>query len=167
MTLIVEDGTIVAGAESYNTLAEITTYHANRGNAAWALLTSTVQEQCARKATDYLAYVYKGYWKGVLVIASQSLDYPRDKVYLEATVNGSNLLASTVIPSGLKNAHAELSLIASTEVLLPAKSKSVRKKTIGPLTTEYEPLQPNYKKYSVVDSLLRPYLKAISGRVIH
>lgn len=167
MPLIVEDGTIVANADSYNTLAEITTYHNNRGNSAWDLLDSEVQEQCARKATDYLAHVYKGYWKGVLVSASQSLDYPRDKVYLEATSSGSNLLSSTVIPVGLKNAHAELSLIANTEVLLPAKSKSVRKKTIGPLTTEYEPSQPNYKKYSVVDSLLRPYLKPNSGKVVH
>lgn len=167
MTLIVEDGTIVSGAESYNTLAEITTYHANRGNSTWALLSTAIQEQCARKATDYLAHVYKGYWKGVLVISTQNLDFPRDGIYLEATVSGSNLLASTVIPSGLKNAHAELSLIASTEVLLPAKNKSVRKKTIGPLTTEFEPSQPNYKKYTVVDSLLRPYLKANSSRVIH
>ena len=48
MTLIVEDGTGLANAESYVSVADATTYHANIGNTAWAAITSdATKEQLA------------------------------------------------------------------------------------------------------------------------
>lgn len=51
MSLVTEDGTAKADAESYCTVAFATTYHSDRGNAAWAALASdTVREQLLRPA---------------------------------------------------------------------------------------------------------------------
>ena len=40
MSLIVEDGTGLAGAESYVSVTDADTYHDKRGNTAWATLTT-------------------------------------------------------------------------------------------------------------------------------
>ena len=44
MALIVEDGTGLANAESYVSVADATTYHTNYGNTAWtAIIRSTAR----------------------------------------------------------------------------------------------------------------------------
>lgn len=58
MALTVEDGTIVAGADSYISAEDATAYHAARGNSAWAALTADAMDQHIRKATDYMGQVY-------------------------------------------------------------------------------------------------------------
>ena len=52
MSLVVEDGTGKADAESYISVADADTYHSNRGNTDWAALTTTEKEQLLRGATD-------------------------------------------------------------------------------------------------------------------
>jgi hypothetical protein len=78
MALIVEDGTGLANAESYVSVAAATTYHANVGNTAWAAITSdTTKEQLLRKATDYMVAQYRLQYAGCRRYSTQSLDWPR------------------------------------------------------------------------------------------
>jgi hypothetical protein len=44
MALIVEDGTGLANAESYVSVADATTYHANIGNTAWAVYRQSLRD---------------------------------------------------------------------------------------------------------------------------
>jgi hypothetical protein len=168
MTLIVETGLVVAGAESYNSVAEITTYHANRGNTDWGLLSAPVQEQCARKATDYMIQVYRSRWKGIRYSALQTLDFPRDLVYLEAYVGApAPLMATNIVPVEVKNAHAELSRLVATEDLYPDTEQQVLEEVIGPLTFKYDRLSPTSKQHNKVNAMLKPYLNSNASAVIH
>lgn len=159
MALIVEDGSGVAGAESYCTVVYATAYHANRGNAAWAALASdTIREQSLRKATDYLTQIFNGRWKGYKTHTDQPLDWPRQNVYREDS--GFKIYVdSETIPVELKNACCELALKSTTEDLNPDIERQTASESIGSLSVSYVPGSRQTKQYKVIDMILRPLLK--------
>lgn len=81
MTLILEDGTGVSGAESYASVAQITAYWGARlhdANAtAWLDADFANQEGAAREASAYLDAVYGPYYKGSRAGYVQGLQWPR------------------------------------------------------------------------------------------
>jgi hypothetical protein len=160
MALTVEDGTIVAGAESYISVADASTYHTNRGNAAWAALASdTVREQCLRKATDYMIQAYTARWQGVRYVAeTQALDWPREGV----VVNGVEVDYDTV-PTAVKNACAELALKAATETLNADLEQGVLSEQVGSISVSYDRTTPQSKRYKAIDAMLAPYLNSGGG----
>ena len=166
MSLIVEDGTIVPGAESLTSVADATAYHAARGNAAWAALaTDTIREQCLRKGTDFMRQAYRSRWQGVKVDEDQALDWPRYDVVVDGyTVD------SDIVPTEVKNACAELALRASAGDLLADQSQGVIREKVGQIEVEYDRSSPQQARYSAVESMLAPYLLAggsgISMRII-
>ena len=64
MTIIVEDGTGLANAESYVSVVDANTYHSKLGNDAWTDLDTSVKEQLLRKATDYMVAQYRLQYAG-------------------------------------------------------------------------------------------------------
>src|SRR5712664_1631195 len=103
MALIVEDGTIVSGAESYIGVTDAATYHNNRGNTTFAGLSSdALREQMLRKATDYMQEMYRLRWTGSRVSTQQALDWPRAWVPLvdapSTYRSWAAFLAQNVIP---------------------------------------------------------------------
>lgn len=159
MALIVEDGTVVAGAESYITVANATTYFSNRGIATWAALASdTVREQALRKATDYMVQAFKGRWKGLIVEEAQALDWPRTGVFVDGYE-----LDSDSVPEQVQRACAELALKASAADLLADQEQLIVREKIGPIETEYDKYSPQAKRYPVIDKMLGPYLSGMSG----
>lgn len=157
MALTVEDGSGVAGAESFCTTAYATTYHANRGAAAWAVLTTAQKEESLRKSTDYMSQAYRGLWKGLRFKSSQALDWPRANVGIEDEPYG-NLVATNVVPQEVKDACAILALTASAGSLAPNLDQQVMSESVGPLSVTYSAASPQYTRYRAVDMLLRPYL---------
>ncbi len=98
MALIVEDGTIVAGAESYLSVADADTIITNRGgSSAWDALTLTQKEVQLRLGTEYIDDKYL--FNGTIVEATQPLCWPR---------NGFTRYAADEIPIELKKALAVL-----------------------------------------------------------
>jgi hypothetical protein len=79
MALIVEDGTIVTGADTYVSRADAITYAANRGVT---LADSTTTDAMIRKACDWLES-YADKFKGERVERDQPLSWPRDGVVIE------------------------------------------------------------------------------------
>jgi len=75
--LIVEDGSIVPGAESYCSVAAADAYHSGRANATWAGLDQATKEANLRKATEYMVSIYRQRWKGLRASINQALDWPR------------------------------------------------------------------------------------------
>ena len=158
MALIVEDGSIVAGAESYITVADATAYFLARGNAVWAALASdTVREQLLRKATDYMVARYGLRWKGERVNEGQALDWPRSCAY----ANGF-LLDSDSVPLKVRHACAELAVRASEGDLQPDAGPQVKSETVGPISVTYADGARQATVYKDVDAMLSEYVEGMS-----
>lgn len=166
MSIIVEDGTGKADAESYCSVADASAYHAARGNAAWAALASdTIREQCLRRATDYMVQAYAAAWKGGRKTTTQALCWPRSNVCRPDWALGSvygGFYPDNIVPEEVKRACAELALKASTEELAPDLDQAVASETVGPITTVYDKASPQFKRFRAIDMALRAYVNGNS-----
>lgn len=165
MALIVEDGTGKVDSESYISVVDATTYHAARGNAAWAALASdTIREQVLRKATGYMEQAYRERWKMFRVTATQALSWPRAWVQLPDAPYGygswAAFVPNNVVPSEVKNACAELALLASVADLNPPLERSTVREKIDVIEVDYDKYAPLYKRYRSVDMMLSVYFKS-------
>ena len=159
MTLIVEDGSIVTGAESYISVSDASNYHTVRGNTAWAALTTdALREAALRRATDYMEQVYRSRWQGYKVNEDQALDWPRYDVEVEGYA-----VDSDIVPTEIKNACAELALRASAADLNPDLTQGVLSEQVGSIQVTYDKASPQFTRYRAIDAILSPYLKAGGG----
>jgi hypothetical protein len=173
MSLIVEDGTGLANAESYISVADADTYFSNRGNAAWAALSTAQKEQDLRKATDYIGQVYRMRWNGTRVSGVQALDWPRAYVsrddinYINGegyvVINGYYYWPSDEVPTLVKNACAELAFRASVADLSPDIGQRVLREKVDVIEIEYADHGPQYATYRAIDNMLAPFLAAGSS----
>lgn len=139
-------------ADSYVTVAEADTYHANFGNTDWsAIATDALKEAALRKAAQYLDT--KSY-QGIKTASTQALEWPRYDVVIDGY-----LIPSDTIPTAIKNAQMEAALIASAQSLTPNLSNgSVIEETVGKITKRYSDYtKDGGKKWPLVDKLLRGY----------
>lgn len=168
MALIVEDGTGKSDAESYISVADADTYFSNRGNAAWADLTTEQKEQALRKATDYMVQAYRLRWKGVRKNTVQALDWPRSFVPREdyqyaglngyTTIGGSYYYPSDSVPEEVKRACAELAVRASAGVLWQDAGAQVKSESVGPISVTYADGARQGVAYKSVDGMLAAFL---------
>lgn len=163
--LITEDGSNVAGAESYISVVDADLYFSNRGNATWDAFTTDQKEQYLRKSTDFMMQRYKLYWKGFQKYSTQTTDWPRTFVYSIPVLYGDSnlpypqLISSTIVPIEVQRACAELALRSSSATLMPDTKTRQKRKTVGPITIEYDIYSPQNPVYKSIDAMLAPYLK--------
>jgi len=159
--LIVEDGSIVSGAESYCSVATADEYHAGRANATWAGLDQAAKEANLREATEYMVGMYRQRWKGQRASINQVLDWPRYDVQLDDVGIGCYMayVPYNSVPVEVQNACASLALMAKDGPLAPNVQRLVKQKTIGPITTIYQDGAPAYTQFRAIDMMLRPYLE--------
>lgn len=161
MALIVEDGSGRADSESYISVADATTRHANLGNAAWAAAASdTVREQALRNATRYMVQAYRQRWVGnrVKVNPPQALDWPRYGVEVDGFP-----VHYDIVPADIANACADLALKALAGELAPDLTQLVTREKVGPIETDYSHGSPQFKRYRAIDMMLAPYLSSGPG----
>jgi len=168
MSLIVENGTGLADAESYISVADASAYHDKRGNTTWADMSEPEMEQSLRRATDYLVQVYRLRWNGTRVNSVQSLDWPRAFVLREdfnysgingyTTIGGNYYYPSNVVPNEVKNACAEMALKASAGELSPDIEQRVTKEKIDVIEVTYSEYGVQYTTYRAIDNMLSPFL---------
>jgi hypothetical protein len=157
MSLITEDGTGRADAESLCSVADASAYHLARGNSAWAALASdTLREQALRKATDYMA-AYRARWAGYRVSSAQALDWPRYEVPMR-DVGGDAYYPSDAVPAAVRNACAELALRSLTESLAPDMDAPTIREKVGPIEVERAQGARQTKRFTAVDMMLAPFL---------
>lgn len=163
MALIVEDGTGLANAESYLSVADADTYHSNRGNTAWAALATPAKEQALRKATDYIEQAYRYRWKGGRINAVQALSWPREYARREEFIDNSFpydiYFPSDVVPVEVETATAILALKSVSGDLAGDLTQTVVREKIDVLEVQYSEYSPQYTRYRSVDLLLRPLLQ--------
>lgn len=164
MSLNVETGTGSATSESYISVTDASTYHANRGNSTWALLTTAQMEEALRRATDYIEQTYRMRWLGYRVTITQALSWPRDEVQrLDLTLlNQYSYYENNVVPPEVKNACAELALKAASGELLPDLGQGVVREKVDVLEVEYDKYSPQSPRYTAIDRLLAPFLSGSS-----
>ena len=114
MAFTVEDGTGLANANAYISVAYADAYHEERGNDAWTG-TDTVKQQAIVQATDYVETRWGQKFRGTpeFLDTPQALAFPRVCIY--DRYGG----AITGVPEVLRHAVAELSLRALTQALMP------------------------------------------------
>lgn len=174
-TLVIETGALIAGADSYVTLAEATTYHAKKGNTTWATTTAVNREIALRKATTYIDQKYYNRWKGAQINPlTQSLQWPRagvkvaqEQVYYDVPpsyydTQYSGFLTITTIPQRLKDAVCEAALISLSEDLNPSLKRGgkVTSVTVGPISQTFSDSAPSTTTHQIIDRLLVAFLKA-------
>ena len=155
MTLIIEDGSLVENANTFISLDDVKTYADLRGIEYPA---DNELSQNIILAGDYLNSLC---WKGDLVIASQSMSWPRSDVYAF-----NEMLPTDEIPSNIKNAQIEAALAKSNTDLLSDGSdtnQSVKKEKADILETEYfEGGKQSVFQSQKVNRYTTPLLQSIS-----
>lgn len=155
MALIVEDGSIVENANSYNTVDEIRTYATARGYDLPA--DDADVEILAIQATDYLESFRERY-QGTIVEFGQELQFPRTGVVLDGYY-----LESGIIPKELKRAHAQATVEAYTSDLMPNSAQSVKKEKIDVIEVEYQDGTSSTTGFEKIESLLAPLFTVGTG----
>lgn len=157
MTLVVEDGSVVSGANSYASLETIKAYAAARGVTLGA---DAVIEQQAIIAVDYIES-FRLQFQGIKVSASQPMQFPRIGVEIDGF-----LIDNNVIPNEVVKAQCQLVCEQANDVeLMPTKSEpAVKKEVVGPIETEYAVSNGSIVTpvFTYVDNLLRVLFKNAS-----
>lgn len=150
MAFTVEDGTGIAGANAYCTVAYVSTYHSDRNNTSWASASTASQQAAILDATRYLDTFYSFPW-GTRVSSTQGLLWPRKGAldYEGFAIDG--------IPTVLKDAVAELSLQALTTDLLAPQDRETASETVGPVSVTYRPGAAGQKTFPTVTRMLVRY----------
>lgn len=135
VVLIVEDGSIVAGANTFVTVEEYKAYAVQRG---WPLPPSDLEiARAILSAADFIRSLEPKF-AGYRVSNEQTMPFPRKGVAVPGRPGW--YYDEDEIPSLLKEAQIELAgIVASGGRLYPSASslKAVKRKKIGPIETEY------------------------------
>ncbi len=154
MTLIVEDGTGVVGAESFVSVADYRAYLAK-----WGVTLTDADADCEvqlRKGTRDLCGTFQTQWPGRKEFWKASLDWPRVWAF---DINDLPILPGT-IPQEVKDAECELAYRSKAGALAPdlVRGNRVRRIRVGPVEKEYEPGAPGV--------VLRPEIRKILSRIL-
>lgn len=130
MALIVEDGSVVTGANSYLTLAELREWATSRGVV---FPTDDAElEVLALKAIDYLESLYSKYKGSMVEPGVQPLQWPRSDVNLYGVY-----LPSNEIPVAVKRAQYEAAAASLQGDIFSAPTLAVKKTKVDVIETEF------------------------------
>lgn len=160
MALIVEDGSVVSGAESYTSVASADTYIANYLNSStWVAQATADKERFLRRATQYIDNLYGPRFSGIKVGTDQSLDWPRANAEIE-----DYTFDSDAIPLQLEHAVAEVATKLNDGVALTTDGEdgnvTAEKVVVGPITvdTEYQGTKEAIAVLPDIDMIVAPLL---------
>lgn len=158
MALIVEDGSIVADANTYLTEAEANTLLEGYG----FVLTPATAEANLRTAAQYLES-FRRLYQGAKVSSAQTLQFPRQGLLIDCF-----LIASDTIPEQLKIAQALAAYEESVGKNLQATSNGqtiIEKSVAGAVTVKYADHSQNSAQlnFPQIDTQIEPLLKQRSG----
>lgn len=168
-TLIVETGQIVPGANSYVSLDEAKTYHANIGNKGWASGDAVKLSQALLMATRSLELLYGPKYLGSInPYSAQELLFPR-RAFVD---NSGRAVSETKIPLCLKNAQCEIAQLYLDGIdIMPVderdtavKVKKVSVDVISEETQYYSPVaSESFANFETVKRILSPILQSNRG----
>lgn len=129
MALTVEDGSGLADADAYASIATVDAYATARGLDTWTG-TDGAKEAAIREATIYLDTSYS--WKGAIVSEAQALAWPRHGV---ADREGREI---TGLPQRVVDACCELAVMKMSASLVASRTEAeVQSMTAGSVSITY------------------------------
>jgi hypothetical protein len=139
MALVVEDGTGLANANSYASVADADAYHELRGNSVWTEAADSDKEIALVRATDYIDL---SSFKGEAEEPGQALQFPRHDLY-----NRNGEQVGGTVPVEIERACYEYALSSFTasgdlQELTPTPDQSepraltLERNKVGTLETE-------------------------------
>ena len=124
-TIIVENGTVVAGANSYVSEADLTAYASDRG-----LTLTAATDVLIIKAMDYIESLS---FIGDKHTEAQPLQWPRDEVYIDR-----NYIERETIPKELKNGVYTAALAIDAELdPLRIIERATKREKVDVIEVEY------------------------------
>lgn len=174
MAFTVEDGTGVAGANSYASVAYANEFFADRGNTSWQGLDAVKQGHLIQ-ATDYIEMLFARRFIGEMADPAQALSWPRTATgdYLDVAY------ADNEIPDILKGACCQYALQSMTggplapTPLVDETGLAVvtTRKAVGPIEKEFRLAGTSsypapFRSYPAADGLMTTLLIPGSGQVI-
>lgn len=158
MSIIVEDGTGLANANSYVSVADADAYHAARGNATWTeASTSPDQGKTAAlaRATAAIDAIYGMRFPGTKINGrDQALQWPREDAF---DINGLEIDADAV-PTEIKQATFEAALreLVTTGSMMPdlERGGAVKRLKAGSVEVEYGGSATPGTVFSLIDGIL-------------
>ena len=161
--LIVEDGSIVADANSYIAYDYALAYHSLRGNSAWAAASDADQQYAIIRATQAVDSIYKGKWKGTPTeYGTQELEWPRSGVTV-----GSTSIDDDVIPVAIKKAVCEAALreLASPGSMTPDLDRGgeIKRVKADVVEVEYMDGANSTTTFTAIDGLLADLVTGTSA----
>lgn len=152
MALIIEDGSIVAGANSFTTDAEFQAYALARGEDLPA--TEAERDALQIRAVDYL-FLKESKMQGCRVNKSQPLMFPRIGVCLFGFDVDSN-----EIPDNLKNAQMEAALYENvSDLMVNSSGQNIAREKLDVMEVAYfSGGSRSTGDYQTVDAYLEPLL---------
>ena len=156
--MIVEDGTIVAGADSLAGLVFADAYLEARGDAAWAALADEAKEAALVRATDHVEGTYRLRWLGYRVSPLQALSWPRADVYI---ADPGYTVGVSIVPVAVQRAVVELAarIGAGTDIAPDLSALEVIRKKVDIVEIEYKASGGRTQPvFPAVDRLLAPFL---------
>lgn len=132
VTLVVEDGTIVAGANSFVSEAQIVAYALARG-VTLPFATNQEQDAVAVLGIQSMDYLWVMPWKGEVVDADQTTPWPRKNINTPTWPDNR-------IPAAVIEAQLQLTLLSNGGMeLIPTHTGTgyLIKERIGPIENVY------------------------------
>lgn len=159
MAITVEDGTGVAGAESYASVADADTYWGKRTHQAlyttWDGASTAEKEGALREATTYVEARWGQFYRGVKRGNAQGLQWPRSDAEDDTGYPLPDL------PPELASAVAELAARAVSALLAEDRDRGgqvKRERVEGAVEVEYFEGAPADPDYGSVAGILAPVL---------
>lgn len=171
----VEDGSGVAGANSYATVEFAVSYFAERGRALEFAGTDDERKGWLVQATDYIE-LFRPRFKSVELFASQSLGFPR-AILVGVAGTSNDFIADAWMPQTLLKATCEYAARAKLGPLAPTPtvdatghSVVMTARKVGPLERQFAVVPGSrprsFRSYPAADALLAPVLRSAGQRVI-
>lgn len=162
MTLTVETGAALSGADTYVDIAYADAYLSSMGYTIWAPLLDAEKEAALRMAARYLDS--KSY-TGTRYTATQALAWPRYGGMFDREFQ----MAVTDIPTCLKRAQCEAAIRAAQGTLTADVSGGfIIEETVGKITKRYSDYSKSATKtIQVVQDLLKPILDGMGSANFH
>jgi hypothetical protein len=154
---------------SYGTLAGSKTYHAARGNTAWAAADDADLEISLLRGSEYVDFMFRAQFPGTKTgLRNQVREWPREWAF----DTDGEAIGPTVIPVEVENATYEAALreLASPGSLMPdvTLGRQITEASVdGAVAVKYTGatgLQGMRPTVSVVGSILAPVLTGLSAR---
>lgn len=166
MALIVEDGTGLAAADSFGSVADADTYLTNRYGATNLFVAQASADQkdaWMRQAADFIETSFGPRLSGERKTTTQALCWPRTNAVRTDGFGQSQIVSSTIVPQAFQSAQFEAARLLADGTSLVATTGNQRRLTkLDVLTFEYDE-GARSQSFPQIERIVDPYLAFTSG----